>query len=64
VARRNTRDDVRRAAGFGRRILDGGRFGFVRRGFRCFVRGILFVSFVSFVGRHAFTPRYFDVSAG
>jgi hypothetical protein len=51
------RHDIRRTAGFGRRILDGGRFGFVRWGFRCFLRWILDVTLAVIVVLHAFTPR-------
>ncbi len=51
------RHHIGRTAGFGRRILDGGRFGFVRRGFRCFLRWILDVTLSVIVVLHAFTPR-------
>lgn len=70
MARRNACDNVRRPAGFGRWILDGGRFGFVRRGFRCFLRGIFDVSLVVIAQLHALSlgnpvfRRYCDVSAG
>ena len=70
MARRNACDNVRRPAGFGRWILDGGRLGFVRRGFRCFLRGIFDVSLVVIAQLHALSlgnpvfRRYCDVSAG
>src|SRR5688572_32329352 len=51
------RSNVGWAAGFCRRILDGGGFWFIRRGFRCFVRRILDVSLVLIGKSHAYTPR-------